>query len=153
MDLLVLINDFSAAGLWLLIGVVLLLVELTTPGLFFFVSFAFGCLFGSFAAWCGYSFLIQSCSVVVVSLIQFNAMRRVLHKYTQTVHAPTNTHALLGKRAVVVQSITPIENGMVKVGGESWAASSTYNCSVGSVVKVLRIEGNRVIVTLDHTEE
>ena len=73
--------------------------------------------------------------------------------FTQTVHIPTNTHALLGKRAVVVNEISPIQNGMVKIGGESWAASSEFTCSVGSVVKVLRIEGNRVIVTLDHTEE
>jgi membrane protein implicated in regulation of membrane protease activity len=153
MDIVVLMNEFSAAGLWLIAGVLLLLVELTTPGFFFFISFAFGCLFGAVAAWCGYSFVWQAASVIVVALIQFNAMRHTLKKFTQTVHAPTNTHALLGKRAVVTQEVLPTHTGVVKIGGESWAASSEFKCSVGSVVKVLRIEGNRVIVTLDHTEE
>ncbi|MDQ5890528.1 MAG: hypothetical protein QG604_402 [Candidatus Dependentiae bacterium] len=144
---------FSPAVLWLISGVVLLLVELMTPGLFFFISFAFGCLFGALAAWLGYSFAIQATSALVVALIQFNGMRRSLRQFTNTVQAPTNTQALLGKRTVVITAITPHSNGTVKVGGETWTASSEFTCAVGSVVKVLRVEGNRVIVTLDHTEE
>ncbi|MDQ5941114.1 MAG: hypothetical protein QG632_840 [Candidatus Dependentiae bacterium] len=143
---------FSPAVVWLISGLVLLLIELTTPGLFFFISFAFGCLFGALGGWLGYSFAVQAMVALVVALIQFSGMRRALRRYTNTVQTPTNTQALLGKRAVVTTLVTPFQPGTVKVGGEVWAASSEFNCSVGTVVRVLRVEGNRVVVTLHHTE-
>jgi len=143
---------FSPAVFWLISGLVLLLIELVTPGLFFFISFAFGCLFGAFAAWLGYPFGVQASIALAVAIIQFSGMRRTLRRFTDSVQVPTNTQALLGKRAVVTALITPLQNGAVKVGSEVWAASSEFNCSVGSVVKVQRVEGNRVVVTLNNME-
>lgn len=143
---------FSPAVSWLISGLVLLLIELATPGLFFFISFAFGCLFGALGAWLGYSFGVQAAVAIAVALVQFASMRRTLRRFTDSVQIPTNTQALLGKRAVVVLPVTPLHNGTVKIGGEVWAASSEFNCSVGAVVKVLRVEGNRVVVTVNHME-
>jgi len=153
MDLILFADYLSPAVLWVVAGLVLLLVELNFPGLFFFVSFAFGCLFGAFGAWLGYSLATQFIIVLIVSLIQFNAMRRLLRRYTESVQIPTNMQALLGKRAVVIEPISAHKTGAVKIAGELWAASAPYECPEGSVVKVLRVEGNRVVVTLDHTEK
>jgi len=143
---------FSPPLLWLSAGLLLLLIELAVPGLFFFISFALGSVFGALAAWLGYSFLFQSGIAIGVALIQFNAMRRALRQFTQSVQAPTNTHALLGKRGVVTEAIAAHKPGLVKIGGEAWSASSEFNCDVDSVVKVLRVEGNKVVVTLDYME-
>ena len=144
---------FSPSIIWLLAGVVLLLIELLTPGLFFFISFAFGSLFGALAAFLVYSLYLQCAIVLVVALIQFAGMRRRLKQFTDSVQAPTNMHALLGKKGVVLAEITSLQAGSVKVGGEEWAASSAVVCSVGSCVKVLRVEGNRLIVSLDIIKE
>jgi membrane protein implicated in regulation of membrane protease activity len=143
----------SPSIMWLLAAVLLLLVELLTPGLFFFISFAFGSLFGALAAVLGYSFWWQSGIALGISLIQFFAMRRRLKQFTDSVHAPTNVHALQGKKGVVLAEISPLQSGSVKVGGEQWAASSSMLCAEGAVVKVLRIEGNRLVVSLDITKE
>jgi membrane protein implicated in regulation of membrane protease activity len=144
---------FSPSIIWLLAGVGLLLIELLTPGLFFFISFAFGSLFGALAAVLGYSVTVQSLIALGVSLIQFLGMRRRLKQFTDSVHAPTNMHALHGKKGVVLSEITPLNAGSVKVGGEQWAASSLVVCPVGACVKVLRVEGNRLIVSLESVKE
>jgi membrane protein implicated in regulation of membrane protease activity len=143
----------SPSIIWLLMGVGLLLIELFTPGLFFFISFAFGSLFGALAAWLGYSLFIQGALALLVSLIQFFGMRRRLKQFTDSAQTPTNIHALQGKKGVVLAEISPLEVGSVKVGGEQWAASSSSLCHEGATVKILRIEGNRLIVSLDTTKE
>lgn len=137
---------FSSTVVWLLAGLALLLVELATPGLFFFISFAFGCLFGALGALLGYSLMVQ-CSVgLLVSIIQFSSMKRALRRFTDTAHAPTNVHALAGKEAIVIEAITSQKNGQVKIGGEQWAATATANISVEETVKVVKVEGNKVLV-------
>lgn len=140
------ITSLSPTVIWLLLGVALLGIELATPGLFFFVSFAFGCLFGAFSAFLGYSLVIQCCITLIVSLIQFNSMRRVLKRFSDERNAPTNIHALIGKTGHVTQSITHLRNGRVRIGSEEWVASSVEPINEGVTVEILNIEGNRVIV-------
>lgn len=139
--------------IWLLLAVGLLLIELVTPGLFFFISFAFGALFGALASWLGYSLAFQCAVALTVGLIQFFAMRRRLRQFTDSVQTPTNVHALQGKKGIVLEEITPTTTGSVKVGGEQWAASATTPCLVGDSVKVVRVEGNRLIVVLEQVKE
>lgn len=132
--------------IWLLASISLLLVELSTPGLFFFVSFAFGCLFGALGAALGYSLTVQCCAALLVSLIQFNAMRRALRRFTTTPTFKSNVQALVGQEGVVVKEISPPVLGDVKIGGEVWLAQADEPIEIGSAVKILRIEGNKVIV-------
>ena len=136
----------SAPVIWLLSGLGLLLVELATPGLFFFISFAFGCLFGALGAVLGYSLVVQCSVALLVSIIQFTSMRRALRRFTDTAHVPTNVQALAGKRAVVVVAITPEQTGQVKIGGEQWAATAHEKVAVEELVNVVKVEGNKVVV-------
>lgn len=131
---------------WLLIALVLMLVELATPGLFFFISFAFGALFGALAAALNYSLVLQCSVALLVSVIQFLSMRRTLQRFTNTTHAPTNVHALVGKRGIVLQPMAPGLLGQVKIGGEQWQAESQEKINVETWAQVLRVAGNRVIV-------
>ncbi len=131
---------------WLLSAMVLMLIELATPGVFFFISFAFGALFGALAAALNYSLMVQCSIALLVSVIQFFSMRRTLKRFTNSTHTPTNVHALVGQRGIVVQPLAPGLLGQVKIGGERWAAESQEKIKAQTWVQVLRIAGNRVIV-------
>jgi len=135
---------------WLLVSLALLLVELATPGIFFFVSFAFGSLFGALVASLGYPLPVQCATVLVISIIQFTAMRRRLRSFNNKSSLATNVHALLGKRGVVVRDITQHQPGLVKLGGEEWSATCSEGKKIakGKSIQVVRLQGNRVIVKL-----
>lgn len=140
------ILSLPASVIWLLASISLLLVELSTPGLFFFVSFAFGCLFGALGAALGYSLMVQCSAALLVSLIQFNTMRRALRRFTTAPTFKSNVQGLVGQTGVVVKEIAPPVLGDVKIGGEVWLAQADEPIGMGSAVKILRIEGNKVIV-------
>jgi len=138
--------------IWLIASGALVLFELSFPGYFFCISVAFGCLFGALSAGLGYDFLVQGLVVAIVSLIQFSAMRRVLG-YAKKIGHATNIDALIGKKAVVVQAITPTEAGLVKIDGEVWSAAAPMVCAIGGVVTVTSVAGNRVLVSIQKEEE
>ena len=133
---------------WLLTSLMLLFIELATPGLFFFVSFSFGSLFGALVAFLGYPFPVQCAVVLIVSIVQFTSMRRRLRRFNREKRHESNVHALVGKQGVVTRAIGEHEAGLVKLGGETWSATCTEQGVIkkGAKVQVMRIEGNRVVV-------
>jgi membrane protein implicated in regulation of membrane protease activity len=138
--------SYSATVVWVLAGLTFLLIELSTPGLFFFISFGFGCLFGALTAALGYSVTVQCSLALGVALFQFHSMRRVLNRFNTSGGSHTNIHALHGKEAIVVDAIIPPRNGQVKIGGEVWAARSSYELADGTEVIVESVRGNTVVV-------
>ena len=55
---------------------------------------------------------------------------------------------MIGKTAVVTEKISPNEIGKVKLRGISWSAISNDEIEKGSKVRVLDIEGVKLIVEL-----
>jgi len=58
--------------------------------------------------------------------------------------AVTGSEALLGEKGSVVKDIDPV--GRVELKGESWLAKSETSIKEGEEVKVLSVEGNKLIV-------
>jgi len=137
---------------WLLVALAFLFAELATPGLFFFVSFAFGALFAALLAFVGYSFIAQCTAGLMVAIASFFFIRRhlVRTKFSEVSYEPseTNIDALVGMVGVVTEAIRPHHKGRVKIGGEEWPALTQEGVALepGSVVKVLKVTGNSVIV-------
>ena len=53
----------------------------------------------------------------------------------------TGTAALMGEEGIVVETITRIEGGRVKVGGEVWKAKSDETIEKDLLVVVTGVEG------------
>jgi len=147
-------NFFDYMGyLWLIIAISFLFLELATPGLFFFVSFALGSLCAAGLAFLGYSFTVQAVIWLLISLLLFFVLRKYLQlsNRSEVMYASgqTNIDALSGMVGVVVQAITPQKKGLVKVGGELWRASAHKKevLEKGCWVKVLGVQGNSLVVT------
>lgn len=123
---------------WLLIGVFCLLFELVTPGVFFFLSFFFGALFGALSTFATTSWMAQSIvflagSVAAFLWLQYWVKRRVL---APTAQRPTNVQALQGQQGLVLKEISPDQMGMVKVGGETWSARPAHHEIIGEGKKI-----------------
>lgn len=137
---------------WLIVSLLLLLAEVTTPGLFFFVAFACGACGAAASAALGYSFFAQCISLLTVFALSFVALRR----YTRASHlspveyhsAHTNVQALIGAHATVVEPLAPHGSGRVRVRSEVWSAtnSSDTPLATGAAAVVVGSQGNRLIV-------
>ena len=150
----VVVLTLSSTLLWLSTALLLLFIEVGTPGLFVFICFALGATFGAMLSALECSFMVQCYGALAFTLFQFMTMRRRLLAFTHARHTPTNIENLIGREGVTVRQISLTSHGYVKLGGEEWVAQ----CIDGSIIKaqvpvrVVRVVGNKVIVKVITTK-
>jgi membrane protein implicated in regulation of membrane protease activity len=131
---------------WLIAGLVLLTLEVGTPGLFIFLSLACGTFVAALSAFCNVSLFVQCWLALGGALISFVILKYFFVGKKQ--HCITNVQALIGQEAVVIEPIEPRKAGRIKVKGEEWQALCVdpHILQKGTIVKIVRIEGNKLIV-------
>lgn len=84
--------------------------------------------------------------VLSIALILFT--RPVCKKYLQRNQRKTNVDTLIGVKCNVIDEITPLKHGKVKIFGVEWTAISQNNENINkdAIVEVLAIDGNKLIV-------
>lgn len=85
-----------------------------------------------------------------VSAVALAAIFPFVRKSLKKAHVSTNADRYIGKMAVVTEEISNIEaRGQVKVDNQIWSARSDgeETLAAGTQVKVLRIEGVKLIVS------
>ncbi len=139
---------------WLIVAVLFLFAEISTPGLFFFIAFAMGSSVAAVFAFLNFSFMTQCIVALVSSILFFGILRHYFSSKSKSEDAETNVDALKGQKGVVIKEIHPnsfgpSSLGRVKVGGEEWPAQVVDNVMLqkGTVVVVVQVQGNRLIVT------
>lgn len=134
--------------LWLALFLVLVVVEGLTVGLIC-IWFALGALAGMIASFLTESFIIQLVVFILVSLLCMLLLRPFAQKLLHSRKSPTNADRILGQTAVVTEEICNLDaRGQVKVLGQCWTARAANGevIPADSLVKVLRIEGVKVLV-------
>ncbi len=132
---------------WLIAGILIMLLEIGTPGLFFFLSLACGTFLAALGAFLDLSLFSQCWLVVIGSVLSFMLLKSVIANKKKT--APkTNVDALIGEEALVIQTIEPRGTGRVKVKGEEWPAVADQHTILqkGTLVHIVRIDGNKLLV-------
>lgn len=134
---------------WLVLFVVLIIIEIITMGLTT-IWFAGGSLVAFFAAIAGANLYVQLTLFLAVSLLLLIVTRPMAKKYFFTQKEKTNVDSLIGRSAVVVETVNNLENtGKVLLNGIEWTArTERANVQIerDTVVRVLRIEGVKVII-------
>ncbi|MDO4511670.1 MAG: NfeD family protein [Bacteroidales bacterium] len=136
--------------LWTLVGVIFLILELTS-GDFFFMSFTLGAVAAVVMALCGPGFIPQLIAWMIISLASLLVVRpfalRYLHRGEKNMK--TNADALIGREGKVIEAITAGESGYVKVDGDTWRAVSrgTEEIAEGETVKI--VARKSLIVTVE----
>lgn len=135
---------------WLVIAIFFLLLEMGSPGLFFFLSFFFGAIFAAGSTMLTDSQVLQSLVFLLGSIFSFLVLHFwVKRRFLKSKNIEnTNFYALIGKQAKVIKTILPLEVGAVKVSGEIWSAKSLDGSVVlqGSNVEIIEIKGVTLIV-------
>lgn len=135
--------------IWLLLGVLLATGEILTPG-FVLGCFAIGCFATSVVAALDFSLTVQIATFSAITFLIFVSARPVLVDWLgKRNHAvKTNVERLIGMKGVVLNEVSQF-SGAVKIGGEVWSGRTADERTVmpGALVRILRVEGNKVIVT------
>ena len=136
---------------WLIAMVVFLVVEGIVPGLVS-IWFAAGALLALLAALLGLPVWLQALLFVLTSLVLLALTRPLAKKYVNSRVTPTNADRIVGTDCVVTEEIDNLRGtGAVLADGKTWTArmdTRDGRAPKGAVVKALRIEGVRLIVTL-----
>lgn len=134
--------------LWLAAVILLVIIEGATVGLVS-IWFAIGAAAAFLVSLFAPSFWVQLAVFAVVSVAAMALIRPLAKKYLIPKPEPTNADRILGREAVVVETIDNLTaQGRITVSGMEWAARSEGNDPIpaGTHVTILRIEGVKVFV-------
>ncbi len=133
---------------WLAAFIVFAIGEAVTVGLVS-VWFAVGALAALFATALGAGLWLQITVFLGVSALALALFKPLSSKFLKPRVSATNADRVIGSAALVTETIDNTQaKGQVKVNGQVWSARSAQDIVIpaGTDVKVLRIEGIKVIV-------
>ena len=140
--------------IWLLVAIIFGVIEAATVQLMS-IWFAVGALGAILVALTGGGLAFQVVVFLTVSILLLASLRGLVRKHFTPRLIRTNVDSVLGSVGVVT---TPVNNiaalGRVVINGMEWSARSTTGSPLpeGAKVKVDKIEGVKVFVSLAETE-
>lgn len=130
---------------WFILFLIFLFIELITVTLVT-IWFAIGAIAAVITTLFTDSIVIQSIVFVVVSVISLLITKPLVKKFKKFDITPTNSDRVIGKVGEVIKKIDTNKYGEVKVFDSIWTAKSDNKIDVGEKVKILSIEGVKLIV-------
>ncbi len=130
---------------WFIAFLVFVFIELITVTLVT-IWFAIGAIAAVITTFFTDSIVIQSIVFVVVSVLSLIITKPLVKKFKKFEITPTNSDRVIGKIGEVTKKISPNKYGEVKVFDSVWTAKSEDSIEEGEKVKVLSIEGVKLIV-------
>ncbi|MDR2665924.1 MAG: NfeD family protein [Endomicrobium sp.] len=133
---------------WLVISVTLVIFEMIMQSFFFFFCLSIGSAFAAVISYLNISDLIEFAVFIVGSIMSIYFVRPLLKKvFSKSKTINSNVDALIGENAVVIERITPLKFGSVKILGEIWRAKSLdIEFEVGEMVRIENVSGTTLIV-------
>lgn len=97
------------------------------------------------------SFFIEDTAIITTVFILLGIFllvlsRPIVNKLRSKDNEKTNLDRIIGESAIVTEDIKKNEVGEVKVDGKRWSAISKEKCLKGDRVKILKIDGVKLIV-------
>lgn len=138
-------------GIWLLVIVIAIIAEIATQIQLVSIWAALGGVAALIAYLCGAELYVQIIVFFVVTFAMLALTRPLVHKLTAKIkNTPTNADMNIGKTGKVTK-IVDASDGLFRVhlAGDDWSAKMADSTlpEVGTMVKVERIEGVKLIVT------
>ncbi len=130
---------------WLIIILILVFVEISTVSLTTIWYIASG-IVSLIASIFTDSIIIQFSIFVLLGTILLITTRKTLLKLFKIKNEETNIERILNMNGVVTENIEKNKYGEVKVDGKRWTAYSDSNLKVGTIVKILKIDGVKIKV-------
>ena len=135
--------------IWLVLFVAMLIVEASGPALVS-IWFSFGAIVALILSFIpGVEWWIEVIVFVVISVATLLALRPVLRKYIKRNKYNTNIDSFTGKRGSVIEDMTYLRPGAVKIGDVSWTAipaNKDETIVENEIIEVVAVNGNKLIV-------
>ena len=135
--------------IWLSLFVLMLVVEGAGPGLVS-IWFSFGALIALIISFIdGVPWWVELIVFVAVSVATLFALRPIVKRFYKRNNIRTNVDSFVGKRGYVIEDITLLRPGAIKIGDVSWTAipvSKNDKILENEVVEVVAINGNKLVV-------
>ena len=135
------------AFLWLAIFIFAIIIEITSINLVS-IWFAVGSFASMIVSLFVQEFWIQLIVFIVVTVLFLVLARPYAVKYLKKNAVKTNVDSLVGRVAIVTNSILADSKGVIKLGDVYWSAVTLDNSAVdaGKKVEIVSIQGNKLIV-------
>lgn len=131
--------------IWFIAFLVFLVIELVTVNLVT-IWFAIGSIAAIISTMYTNVIAIQLLVFFLMSLSSLLVTRPIMKKFRKFEVTPTNSDRVIGQIGEVTSSIEKNKYGEVKIYGNTWTATSEEEIPVGEKVKVLSIDGVKLIV-------
>jgi membrane protein implicated in regulation of membrane protease activity len=131
---------------WFIISTAFIVLELTNPGLFFFLALSLGALATMFAQLQGMSLVDQYIFFFISSGIMFYVLTlliKALQKKKQSQKYDSNVDLLIGKTVEITELIS-LDTGYGQVDGEIWMVKlhdKNQNLKIGMQALVIGVKG------------
>jgi len=132
-------------AVWIVAGLILAALEMLMPGLVI-IWFGVAAVVTGILAIFVHSPYVQFGAFVVLSGLMVVFSQRIARRITRNEPEPVGANRMPGAIGIVVQDISPPGLGRVKVSGDEWRAEAAVAINRGQRVRVLRVEGTRLIV-------
>ena len=137
---------------WLVVFLLLVILEFATINLVS-IWFALGALVSFFVSLYVDNTTIQVAIFVIVSFLSILLTRKFVQKLRTKKPERVNLDSVIGKIGTVTEKSTRYNPGEVKVGGKRWTAISEESIEKDSHVKILAIDGVKLVVEKSKTDE
>lgn len=137
--------------IWVIVALVFIVIEIFTSG-FAVACFSVGCILAAIGAACKLELSWQILLFAIGTFLAFIFIRpfvlKLIDKGTKGKEIATNMDNLIGRQAVVTETITKNDYGRVKIDGDDWKArlESGESAEIGEKVTVVSYES--IILTV-----
>jgi inner membrane protein len=127
--------------LWILVGIALLVVEVSTPGGLFALFFGVGALLVAPLAALGFGDTVQWLAFSVLSLVGLAVLRGPLLRRIE--RSPPKAPELVGEQATLLEDLPAGGEGRAELRGTTWTArvASGIPLRKGQRCLVVRVDG------------
>ena len=135
--------------IWLVLFVAMLIIEAIGPALVS-IWFALGAVIALILSFIPeVAWWIEVIVFVVISIATLLALRPISKRYIKRNNYNTNIDSFTGKRGYVIEDITYLRPGAVKIGDVSWTAipvNKDEKIVENEIIEVVAVNGNKLIV-------
>ena len=135
--------------IWLVIFIAMLVVEASSPALVS-IWFAVGALITLIISFIpGVPYWVEIIVFVAISASTLLALRPMFKRFLKRDIYKSNVDSIEGKRGFVVEEISELSPGSIKIGDIKWSAvplNKDETLHINDVVEVVSINGNKLTV-------
>ena len=147
--------EMSQPLIWVIIAVIFAVIEAFTMGLTT-IWFTVGGVAACIIALIGGPLILQIAVFLIVSVILLYFTRPLAEKRLKIGHEKNNIEQMIGKTAIVTETIKPYHPGQAKLNGLVWTAVSAQEAEIlekNDLVRVIKVEGVKLVVESVKGEE